>query len=58
MAHYNSLSAGPKARVIGTITQAISRSNNAAGESALGDVIADAQLAAIGLLHGRGRRAA
>ncbi|MBC7726017.1 MAG: bifunctional metallophosphatase/5'-nucleotidase [Microbacteriaceae bacterium] len=46
VAHYDSLSAGPKARVIGTITQAISRSNNAAGESALGDVIADAQLAA------------
>lgn len=46
VAHYDSLSAVPKARVIGTITQAISRTNNAAGESALGDVIADAQLAA------------
>ena len=46
VAHYDSLSAVPKARVIGTITQAISRINNAAGESALGDVIADAQLAA------------
>ena len=46
VAHYDSLAAVPKARVIGTITQAISRSNNAAGESALGDVIADAQLAA------------
>ena len=46
VAHYDSLSAVPKARVIGTITQAISRTANAAGESALGDVIADAQLAA------------
>ena len=46
VAHYDSLSAVPKARVIGKITNAISRSNNAAGESALGDVIADAQLAA------------
>lgn len=33
-------------RVIGTITAAITKTNNAAGESALGDVIADAQLAA------------
>jgi 5'-nucleotidase len=32
-------------RVIGSITGDISRSTNAAGESALGDVIADAQLA-------------
>ena len=46
VAHYDSLSAVPKARVIGIITQAISRTANAAGESALGDVIADAQLAA------------
>ena len=46
VAHYDNLAAVPKSRVIGTITQAISRSNNAAGESALGDVIADAQLAA------------
>ena len=46
VAHYDGLSAVPKARVIGTITQAISRTANAAGESALGDVIADAQLAA------------
>jgi 5'-nucleotidase len=44
VAHYDALSAVPKARVIGTITAAISRSQNAAGESALGDVIADAQL--------------
>lgn len=46
VAHYDALSVGPKSRVIGKITAAISRSNNAAGESALGDVIADAQLAA------------
>ena len=46
VAHYDALSAVPKARVIGKITAAISRSSNAAGESALGDVIADAQLAA------------
>lgn len=39
--------AGPIAnRVIGSITAAITRSSSAAGESALGDVIADAQLAA------------
>ncbi len=44
VAHYDALSAVPKARVIGTVTAAISRSANAAGESALGDVIADAQL--------------
>ncbi|WP_323001906.1 bifunctional metallophosphatase/5'-nucleotidase [Denitromonas sp.] len=44
VAHYDALSAVPKARVIGTITGAISRSQNAAGESPLGDVIADAQL--------------
>ncbi|MCP5279935.1 MAG: bifunctional metallophosphatase/5'-nucleotidase [Thiobacillus sp.] len=44
VAHYDSLAAVPKSRVIGTITEAISRSQNAAGESALGDVIADAQL--------------
>jgi 5'-nucleotidase len=44
VAHYDSLSSVPKARVIGKITAAISRSQNAAGESALGDVIADAQL--------------
>ncbi|MES2716572.1 MAG: bifunctional metallophosphatase/5'-nucleotidase [Pseudomonadota bacterium] len=44
VAHYDNLAAVPKARVIGRITSAISRSSNAAGESALGDVIADAQL--------------
>ncbi len=44
VAHYDSLAATPKSRVIGKITAAISRTANAAGESALGDVIADAQL--------------
>jgi 5'-nucleotidase len=44
VAHYDALSIGPKSRVIGAITAAISRTQNAAGESALGDVIADAQL--------------
>lgn len=44
VAHYDALAAEPKARVIGTITAAISRTQNPAGESALGDVIADAQL--------------
>ena len=44
VAHYDGLASVPKARVIGTITAPISRTNNAAGESALGDVIADAQL--------------
>ncbi|MDZ7591966.1 MAG: bifunctional metallophosphatase/5'-nucleotidase [Rubrivivax sp.] len=44
VAHYDSLAAVPKARVIGTITATLARSANAAGESALGDVIADAQL--------------
>lgn len=42
--HYDALAAVPKSRVIGKITSAISRSQNSAGESALGDVIADAQL--------------
>jgi 5'-nucleotidase len=44
--HYAALSAAPAARVIGNITATITRDNNNAGESALGDVIADAQLAA------------
>ncbi len=43
---YDALSAPLANRVIGTITTDITRTNNAAGESALGDVIADAQLAA------------
>ncbi len=44
VAHYDKLAAVPKARVIGTITEKIFRTANTAGESALGDVIADAQL--------------
>jgi 5'-nucleotidase len=43
---YDALSAPLANAVIGTITADISRTSNAAGESALGDVIADAQLAA------------
>lgn len=41
---YQTLVAPLANRVIGTITADLSRTNNAAGESALGDVIADAQL--------------
>lgn len=43
---YRNLTAPLANRVIGSITADITRTNNAAGESALGDVIADAQLAA------------
>ncbi len=43
---YDALSAPLANAVIGTTTTDISRSGNAAGESALGDIIADAQLAA------------
>ena len=43
---YDALSATLANTVIGSITADISRTNNDAGESALGDVIADAQLAA------------
>jgi 5'-nucleotidase len=43
---YETLSAPLANQVIGTITTDITRAGNAAGESALGDVIADAQLAA------------
>ena len=43
---YRRLSAPLANRVIGRISSNISRTANAAGESALGDVIADAQLAA------------
>jgi 5'-nucleotidase len=46
VAGYKSLSQPIANRVIGSITADITRVNNAAGESALGDVIADAQLAA------------
>jgi 5'-nucleotidase len=44
MAKYNAVAAPLANRVVGTITASILRANNAAGESALGDVIADAQL--------------
>ena len=43
---YNALSAPLANRVVGSITADITSTNNAAGESAAGDVIADAQLAA------------
>ncbi len=43
---YDDLSAPLANQVIGSVTSDILRANNAAGESALGDVIADAQLAA------------
>jgi len=46
IAHYQRLAAPLANRVIGRITADITRAQNAAGESALGDVIADAQLAA------------
>ena len=43
---YNAIAAPLANRVIGSITTSIIRTNNAAGESALGDVIADGQLEA------------
>lgn len=43
---YKALAAPIAARVIGRIPSALSKTNNAAGESPLGDVIADSQLAA------------
>jgi 5'-nucleotidase len=46
VARYDAISAPLRNRVIGSITADITRATNAAGESALGDVIADAQLAA------------
>lgn len=46
IAKYNAIAAPLANRVIGSITADITRTNNAAGESALGDVIADAQLEA------------
>ena len=42
---YQAIAAPLANRVIGSITADITRAQNAAGESALGDVIADAQLA-------------
>jgi len=44
IAKYNAIAAPLANRVIGSITANITRTTNAAGESALGDVIADAQL--------------
>lgn len=46
MAKYDRVAAPIANRVVGRITADITRAGNAAGESALGDVIADAQLAA------------
>lgn len=46
VAKFRDLSAPLANRVIGSITGPITRTSNAAGESALGDVIADAQLEA------------
>jgi len=46
VAKYDTLVAPLANRVVGQVTATLSRTNNAAGESALGDVIADAQLAA------------
>ncbi len=46
LAYYTALSAPLANQVIGSITADITRATNAAGEAALGDVIADAQLAA------------
>lgn len=46
VANYNALSGPIANRVIGSITATLSRSANAAGESVLGDVIADGQLLA------------
>jgi 5'-nucleotidase len=42
--NYKSISTPIANRVIGAVSAAITKTNNAAGESALGDVIADAQL--------------
>lgn len=46
VANYNALAQPIANRVIGAVTTRIGRQPNAAGESALGDVIADAQLSA------------
>jgi 5'-nucleotidase len=46
VANYNAIAAPIANRVIGSITADITTVRNAAGESALGDVVADAQLAA------------
>jgi 5'-nucleotidase len=44
---YDALSSSIADRIVGTVTADISRTLNHAGESALGDVIADAQLASV-----------
>lgn len=49
---YRAASAPLAHRVVGSITADITRTQNAAGESALGDVITDAQLAATGPGYG------
>ena len=46
VANYNAIAAPIANRIIGSITADITTTRNAAGESALGDVVADAQLAA------------
>lgn len=46
IAKYNAIAAPLANRQVGSITATITRTNNAAGESALGDVIADGQLEA------------
>lgn len=46
IAKYQAIAAPLENRIIGQISATITRATNAAGESALGDVIADAQLAA------------
>jgi 5'-nucleotidase len=46
VAQYRALSSPIAERVVGSIAGSITRASNSAGESALGDVIADAQLAA------------
>jgi 5'-nucleotidase len=45
IAKYNTASAPIANRIVGSVSGDVTRANNAAGESALGDVIADAQLA-------------
>ncbi|HZI44349.1 MAG TPA: 5'-nucleotidase C-terminal domain-containing protein, partial [Ilumatobacter sp.] len=42
--HYGDIAAPTENRVLGTATAALTRAANAAGESSLGDIIADAQL--------------
>lgn len=46
IAHYEAIAGPIRDRVVGSASATITRTQNAAGESALGDVIADAQLAA------------